>query len=209
MEREPLVIRVALARLRALTRAVFWSVPACGSGLTVTLIFRRLDFHPTGLSNRLVDYGIAVTLLPLALLAIFAAIKTLRWLLLCGWPGATGVYASEETLILRLGPFGTRRYDAARIDVRYPFELSGDLEEGTFESFLPEEEQFANLLPRIAHPDSSEPLNLVMLRYVGGSESGMADALRPVLQMWRAREDQALRSRRANSGPASRSSPRE
>ncbi len=186
MEREPLVIRVPLARLRALTRAVFWSVVSCAAGLAVTMIFGRLQFHPTGISNRLVDYSIAVTLLPLAPLAIFSAIRALRWLALCVWPGALGVYASEEALILRLGSFGTRRYDAARLDVRYPFELSGDIDDGAFEAFLPQEEQLASLLPRITHPDARQPLNLVMLRYAGGSESELAHRLRPMLDKWRA-----------------------
>lgn len=185
-EHECPIIRVPVARLRAWTRAVLWSVAACVPGATVVLIFGRLDFRPTGISNGLLDYAIGFAVLPLALLAIVSAVKALRWLLLCVWPGTVGVYASEEALMMRLGSFGTQRYDAARLDVRYPSEFSADVDDGGVEAFLSMEEQRTSFLPRITHPESTEPLNVVILRYVSGSESEVAGMLRPVLDKWRA-----------------------
>lgn len=185
-EHECPIIRVPVARLRAWTRAVLWSVAACVPGVAVALILGRLDFRPTGISNGLLEYAIGFAVLPLALLAILSAVKTLRWLLLCVWPGPVGVYAGADALILRLGAFGTRRYDATRLDVRYPSELSGDVDDSGFEAFLSIEEQIASFLPRITHPESTEPLNVVILRYVSGSEYEVAGMLRPVVDRWRA-----------------------
>ncbi len=196
-EHEGPIIRVPVARLRAWTRAVLWSVAACVPGVAAALILGRLDFRPTGVSNSLLEYAIGFTILPLALLAILSAVKTLRWLLLCVWLGPVGVYASADALILRLGAFGTRRYDAARLDVRYPSEFSADVDDGGFEAFLSMEEQLAGFLPRIRHPESIEPLNVVILRYVNGSESEVAGMLRPVLDKWRT--GQADRARGAAS----------
>jgi hypothetical protein len=48
------------------------------------------------------------------------------------------------------------------------------------------EEQLASFLPRITHPESTEPLNVVILRHVSGSESEVADMLRPAVDKWRA-----------------------
>ncbi len=186
VEHECTVIRVPVSRLRAWTRAVLWSVATCVPGVAVALIFGRLDFRPTGISNGLLDYAIGFAVLPLALLAMVSAVTTLRWLLLCVWPGPVGIYASEEALILRLGSFGTRRYDAARLDVRYPFEFSADADDGGFEAFLSQDEQLASFLPRITHPESTERLNMVILQYISGSESDVAGLLRPVLDGWRA-----------------------
>ncbi len=188
------IIRVPVARLRAWTRAVLWSVATCVPGVAVALIFGRLDFRPTGISNSLLDYAIGFAVLPLALLAIVSAVKTLRLLLLCVWPGPVGVFASEEALILRLGPFGTRRYDAARLDVRYPFEFSADADDGGFEGFLSQDHQLASFLPRITHPESTERLNVVIMRYVSGSESDVAGMLRPVLDKWRMGQADQIRA---------------
>lgn len=184
---EGLIVHVPVARPKALTHAVLWGGLALVLGVTTVMIYERLEFRPTGVSNRLVDYSIAVAAFPIALAAVFVAMRSLRWLLLCVWPGPLGVYAGEDALVLRLGSFGTQRYDAARLDVRYPFELSADADEGDFEAFLPEQEQLAKLLPRIAHPEASEPLNVVILRYAGMSQTEAASAFGPILERWRAR----------------------
>ena len=80
-------------------------------------------------------------------------------------------------------------YDAVRLDVRYPFELSADTVNGSFEAFLPQEEQIARFLPRLLHPDAREPLNQVILRFAGGREEEIAAAMRPAVEQWRARAE--------------------
>ena len=179
------VVVLPVARGRAASRVVLWSVLAILLGITTILIYGQLNFVPTGVSNRLVDYSIAAISLPIPLIAVWTALKSLRWLLLALWPTRVAVVADGDSLTLRLGPFGTRTYAAPRLDVRYPFELSQDEEGGGFEAFLPEEEQRSKLVPRMLHPESREPLNRVILRYVKDSEEEAAQALRPLIDHWR------------------------
>lgn len=179
------VVVLPIARGRAASRAVLWSVPAILLGVTTFLISRQLIFVPTGVSNRLVDYSLAVVSLPIPLIGLWTTLKALRWLLLSIWPARLAVVADADSLTLRLGPFGTRTFDSPRLDIRYPFELSQDSEGGGFEAFLPEEEQRSKLLPRMLHPDSPEPLNRVIIRFVKNSEEEAAKAIRPHIDHWR------------------------
>jgi len=178
-------VTLPASRSRAASRALLWSAPTALLGATTALIYGRLNFVPSGISNRFVDYSLAVAASPIPLAAVLSLIKALRWWLLCLWPTPVGVFADRSHLQFQLGPFGSRRYDTARMEVRYPFELAGEAEAGSFEAFLPEEQQFATLLPRITHPDAPEPLNRVILRFAAASEADAASALRPVLELWR------------------------
>lgn len=149
-------------------------------------IARMIDFQPSAVSSRAVALSLALAALPLALGAIACALKALQWLLLGMWPGSVGICASRDALRLRLGPFGNRSFDAGRLDVRYPFELEGEAQDGSFEAFLPEEEQRARLLPRITHPDATEPVNLMILKHTAGAEEAVTKTLRPMFDLWRA-----------------------
>ncbi|MEK7730973.1 MAG: hypothetical protein AAB363_03870 [Planctomycetota bacterium] len=179
------VVVLPVARARAASRALVCSVPAFLLGITTILIFGRLNFNPSGVSNRLVDYSMAAISLPIPLIAAWTALKALRWLLLALWPARVAVVAEVDSLTLRLGPFGTRAYDTPRLDIRYLFELSQDADGGGFEAFLPEDEQRAKLLPRILHPAAREPLHRVILRFVKESEPDAARTLRPLIDRWR------------------------
>jgi hypothetical protein len=194
---DPIVLPVA--RARAAGRALVWSVPAGLLGVTSFLIYTSLHFVPSGVSNRLVDYSVALISLPIPLTALWSVFKGGCWLLLSLWPVPVGVFADERTLTLRLGPFGTRSYDAARMDIRYPFELSQDDEGGGFEAFLPEEEQRMRLLPRILHPNAREPLNRVILRFVQPSEEEAVRSLRPLLDYWRTRHSERSEESRSEA----------
>jgi len=179
------IVVLPIARGRAATRALVCSVPAFLLGIATVLIYGRLNFVPTGVSNRLVDYSIAALSLPIPLISLWMTLKAVRWLLLALWPTRAAVVAEADTLTLRLGPFGTRTYDAQRLDVRYLFELSQDADEGGFEAFLPEEQQRDKFLPRILHPAAREPLNRIILRFVKESEPDAARTLRPLIDRWR------------------------
>ena len=177
-------IFVPLARGRAATRAILWSVPALLLGAAVFVVYSRLHFVPTAVSNRIVDYAVAVAALPLPILALICAIRTVRYVLAVVWPSPVGVYADAQALELRLGPFGTAAYPAGELAIRYPFELSGD-DDGGFEAFLPEEEQMARLLPRITHPRAKRSIHRTILHFMAGGESEIAQALRPAIELWR------------------------
>lgn len=181
------IVVLSVSRGRAASRALLCSVPAILLGITTILIYTRLNFVPTGVSNRLVEFSIAAISLPIPLMALWTTLKSLRWLLLALWPASLAVVANYDSLTLRLGPFGARTYDAPRLEVRYAFELSQDEEGGGFEAFLPEEEQRSRLLPRILHPDARGPLQRVILRFVKEPESDAARTLRPIIDLWRGR----------------------
>jgi len=193
------VVVLPIARSRAAGRALVWSVPAGLLGVTSFLIYTSLHFVPSGVSNRLVDYSVALISLPIPLTALWSVFKGGCWLLLSLWPAPVGVFADERTLTLRLGPFGTMGYDAARLDLRYPFELSQDDEGGGFEAFLPEEEQQMRLLPRILHPSAREPLNRVILRFVQPSEEEAVRSLHPLLDHWRTRHSERSEESRSEA----------
>jgi len=187
-ERNP-TVHLKIDRGRSLGKAFLW-MPLTGlTGLLAYLICRDLPFTTTGTSNRLVEYAIALIALPLPVLSAWSAWKALQWLTFTLWPGTLEIQASERGLVLQLGPFGTRRFDAARLVVKYPFELSADLDGGGFEAFLPEERQRSTLLPGILHPDSPKPLNHEILRFSSLDETRVAGTLRACIAVWRGETD--------------------
>lgn len=181
MSEEPNIPIVVLpvSRTKALTRAIAWGAPAVVCALVTVGMFGRINLAPSGLSNRLVEYCLALCTLPVAVGAAAFGVLATRWFLLAVWPGKLGVFAGPKELILRLGSFGTRRFDADRLDVKYPFELELDVSECGVEDFLPEEEQRATLVPRITFPGVKEPIRLTILRFADLAESEIATTIRP------------------------------
>lgn len=184
-----MTVLIPVSRLRAWSRALLRAVVAALLAVTTSLAYGRLSFAPTGTNNRIVDYSILVLVLPVALFAVVCTFSSARWLLLACWPGRLGVFASADELILRLGPFGTQRFAAAGLELRYPFELSMDAADGVFEALLPEEEQLARFLPRIRHPNARDSLDRKILRFSCGTEDRIATTLRPVFDVWRTGDD--------------------
>ena len=172
---------LSVARGRVLVRGLLWAVGAVLVGFGVLTVVSGLDFKPTGVSNRLVEYSIAAVLIPFGAGAIWCAVTAVRWMLLAAWPGAVGVFVGADALVLRLGPWGTRRLEWDSLDVRYWFEHDPDELEGLVEAFLPEEVQRAQFLPQIRCPGESESINRMLLRTTGRSEQEAADALRDAL----------------------------
>lgn len=166
-----------------------WGTPAALSLAAAAIVFRDLRLAPTGASNAIVDWGIALAAFPLAVLGLGCAFAASRWALAACWPAPLGIVADATALTFRLGPFGNRAYDAARLDVKYLFELSSDGEDEGYEAFLPEEAQRSSLLPRIVHPFARERLDRSILKYADGDESAAAIALRPILDHWRRTSD--------------------
>ena len=178
------MVSVPVSRSRALLRAAIWGVPSVLLGLASFSIYTRLHFIPSGISNRFVDYALALATAPLPLAGLWTAIKALRWLLLFAWAGAIEIVASPTSIDFRLGPFGRKIFQVADLDIRYPFEWIDDEDEGAFESFLPEEQQRATLLPRIVHPHIKSPLQRAILQFAVGDEAEIARALRPMIERW-------------------------
>lgn len=179
-------ITIPVSRSRALFRAAIWGVPAVLLGLASVSIYTRLHFIPSGISNRFVDYAFAMAAAPLPLMGLWTALKSLRWLMLFAWGGAIEIVASPTSIDFRLGSFGRKVFQVTDLDIRYPFELIDDEDEGGFESFLPEEQQRATLLPRIVHPNIKSPLQRTILQFAVGDEAQVAGALRPMIEHWQA-----------------------
>ena len=167
-------------------RGILWGMPAAILIATLYLTLRAIDFTPSAVSSRWVSYSIVLALIPVALAAAAATWTALRWLLLALWPGQLGIFADPDALTLRLGPFGTRRYPADQLDIRYPYELIDDDDaDGGFEAYLPEEQQRAQFLPRITHTAMATPLNRELLRFTALPEPAAVRIVRPVLDVWR------------------------
>lgn len=182
------------SRSRAWMNGLIRGAGASISGFLVALILVRLDFSTTAISNRIVDFALAVVSLPLVMAALVWGIQAIRWLALALWPAAIGAFASASGLTLRFGPFGTSTYPASELDVRYLFELGEEESDGSYEALLPEEEQRAQFVPRLAHPAATQPLDRVIIRFVAGSEADMAASLRPVVDRWRSERPEQAQS---------------
>lgn len=182
---ETALATLALSRGYTVSRALLRAIPALALLVVGIWIYRGLVFVPSGTSNRIVDYSIAVILLPVLLIAVILAVAAFRLILLACWPGTQGVFAFADSLVLRLGPYGTRRYDAARLDIRYPFEMSADEEGDSYEALLPMEWQVEQLFPSVTHPEAEEPLDRQIRRFAGRTEIDLVRLLRPAIDHYR------------------------
>ena len=171
-----------------MTWAILWTVPTAMLGGAAILLFGRVDIPPTGVNSPFVEYSVALLALLMMIATLIVGWLMLRAVLLAIWPSRVGIDATAEDLTLRLGPYGTRRYPANELEVRYPFELleAGEIDEGTFEAYLPEERQRAEVLPRIVHRRADEPISRTILNFTNISEKEVAGLLRPYINAWRA-----------------------
>lgn len=185
----PVVLHVS--RVNALLGGMLWAALAAVLGAATRAAYHDLVFPPPGQVNRLVDLSIAILALPLPLGGLFGVVAACRWSLLGAWPGDVGVFASAGELVLRLGPFGTKRYKAVELTIAYPFELVEEESDGGVEAHLPIEQQLDSLLPRITHPTAGAPINQMILKFVSMDESAIASELYPVIAMWRSEENAA------------------
>lgn len=178
-------IFVPIGRTRAITRALLRLAPALVVATISWSVLANVRLSGSGGSTPIIDVALALLVVPFGLGAIALGLSGLRWLALALWPRRAGVHADPVAVTLALGPFGTRRYQTDRLEVRYLFECSDDDEVDTFEALLPEEEQIRRFLPIMRHPDAREPLNRVVLRFAAGPESAVARTLRPMIALWR------------------------
>lgn len=158
------------------------------AGVTI-VVYPKLDVSAANSVNRLVACATALVALPAPLTALICGFKFLRYAALWMWPGRVCVFADARVLVFALGPFGTRRFDAARLETQYPFEqLEADGEAEGFEAFLPQDEQIARLVPWLSHPEatpSTLSIHRTLLRFCAGDEAEIAARLRPAIDAWR------------------------
>jgi len=176
---------VPFGRAKAATRSLLRLAAATVILTLAWTVLSPMKFTGGEPASLIVTIALALVIVPFGLVGVIMAISGLRWLAAACWPKPLGIEADATTLTLALGPFGTRRYDTARLDIRYPFELDDDEQGNTFEGLLPEERQIREFLPNMRHPDTRDSIDRVMLRFVDGTERDVAGALRPVLAIWR------------------------
>ena len=179
----PISVSLRVDRIRALGRGLVWLTAAIPLLLIFLSLYSRLDFTTTGVHSLLVEASLAVMALPIGAGAVLCAVRGFQFLLLGLWIGETVIEADAHQLTLRLGPFGKSVYPVNELDIKYPFELSGDDE--SFEAFLPEETQRTTMLPRILHPSAKEPINRTMLRFAKGTEAEIVQRMRPWVEQIR------------------------
>jgi len=187
----PESIFVPIRRASSMARALLRLAPAVAMAAALWFVLMNLSFARGGSSSTIVDVAVAVALVPFLLCTVALGVTGLRWLALACWPRPTGIRADATELTLALGPFGTRRYESDQLEIRYLFEQDEHEEPDTFEALLPPETQIRSLLPTMRHPTAKEPLDRVVMRFVGGSESTVAQTLRPMLARWRNEDDTA------------------
>lgn len=84
------------------------------------------------------------------------AISACRWLLLAAWPASVGVWCEPRDLVLRFGPFGTHRFDVARVGL-----LESD---GDDDAWIDDDEL---VLRGIRHPGFAGDLAEEVVRFCG------------------------------------------
>ena len=187
---EFLEVKLPVSRGNGLVRGLLWCVAGAITGQATALVVRGLRFSPSGVSNQMEDYALALLMLPIGLAAAACIFSGGRWLLLAAWPAPLGMRATKSALHLDLGPFGGRRFSADRFTIRYPFEFD-DADDGGFEACLPEEQQIATLLPQMRHPDSGQPVDRVILRFTTLPLQEVVRILGPAIERWRTRPNDA------------------
>ena len=175
-----------VSRGRSLVRAVLMLSGALASAFLVFVVGEGLKFRPSAVSNRIEDYALACLMIPVAVMAAYLAWRGAAWLALACWPGRLGIEVSNQSITFRTGPFGTVVYDARRLVVAYPYQLSADDESMCFEKFLPQQEQERCFLPRITHPDARRSIRQDILRFAKGAEPSITEQLLPFISRWRA-----------------------
>lgn len=173
---------VPVSRSRAFERALFRLGPGAFLLCAGWWVIGRLNLTPSAVSNRITEYSLLAICLPIMLTALAAALTGFRWLLLALWPARIGIAADADAVVFHLGPMGTKRYDATRIEVRYLFELPRDAaieDDMIYESLLPARVQMDNHLPYMSHPAAPQRLDRLIIHYARASEKQLAATLRP------------------------------
>lgn len=178
-------IRIGASRGLALERALLFLGPGVLLLVICFGVAQGLRFRPSGVSNRIGDYSLAIVMLPVALGGLVIAGMGLRWLAMAVWPGWLGIVADADGLSFHLGPMGSARYCAGELDVRYLFELLGEDGEGDaelYEALTDPQEQMASMLPRIRCARSAKSLERRIVRFTRMGEQELAALLRPFIE---------------------------
>lgn len=182
---EPLLyLRLPADRTAGLLRIVLM-LPA--GALLLIVSARRLgdfDFTPSPASSFMVELSWAFLALAGAWVGLILSFVGFRWLVYAAWPGRMGVTITGQEIDIALGPFGRRRLDLARMAAVYRFEMD-DEDATSTEDFMEPEEEIANTLPTISHPDYPVSVNRMLQKYIAGQPHDHREQLQPLVALLR------------------------
>ena len=168
-------------RRRAALRAVIFLFP----GFFVVWLFAsltsRLEFVPSGVSNRITEYALAFIYLTIALGGVALAWRGLYWLTVALWPRPVCVVADADAIRFELGPMGRQCYDLTRISAVYPFDEPEEGDDGVYEALRDPEKYAAEHLPKMTHPDAVSHLDVMIRHLVTADEITLARRLKPII----------------------------
>lgn len=111
-----------------------------------------------------------VALLVITLSLVWSAV---RWIRLAAWRGDLGIRVDEDAIDMRLGPFGTARYDWRDIRV----EINGGFDPEMIE-MMPDDA----FVPCLRHPASDEDLSAGIQRFSRIPSESLTRLLRPYVR---------------------------
>jgi len=175
-----IIVTIPVSRGRAWERAALRIGPGVVTAFLSAHALGRLNFAPSGISNRITDYALAMILVPIALVGLALVVFGLRWLLMSMWFGKLEIVGTEDALTFRLGPLGAQRYTLEELTVYYPFEFCPEEElEGVYESLLDPAVQMEEYLPHIVRRRDSARLDPRIPGLAALREKQCAALLRP------------------------------
>ncbi len=182
------MIQLAASRARLLSIAVLWASASSVLVLLCFLLYGRIEFQASGMRSLAVDLSFVVASIPLGLAALVAIWKTFRSLLVVLWPGFVGIKLCDKQLRFYYGPFNCRVFETASLDIRYPFEFSVDDMEGHVEAFLPKQQQYETMLPRMTQVGGDVKVDRLIQKLLGRSDEEIAAVMRPMIEQWYSRK---------------------
>ncbi|MCK6457350.1 MAG: hypothetical protein L6Q92_12580 [Phycisphaerae bacterium] len=133
---------LAVDRGAAAARAGWLGGFAAVLAFVLVAAFRAVRWQPMWTNDRATVVALAFVFAVVACMVAAVACRAISWLLLAIWPRHVGIEVSSDAIVLRLGPFGVRRLDAARL-------RSEPNPEAEFDALTPDDDP---MLPRITHP---------------------------------------------------------
>jgi len=168
-------------RMRAARRGVTFLFPGAGIVMLFGALISGLDFVPSGVSNRIIDYSLAFIYFMAALGGVALLWRGFYWLCVASWPRPVCVIADADAIRFELGPMGRQRYDLARIRAVYPFDEPEEADDGVVEALRDPEKYAAEHLPRLTHPDAVSHLDVMIRHLVTADEITLTRRLKPII----------------------------
>ncbi len=202
---------ILLSRTQAMERALIRLAPGVLGIIGAYLVVRGLNFRTSAVDNRIIEYCVALLMIPIVLSGVALVVVGIKWAIFSLWPGRLAVTTGPQGLLFELGPFGREIYPPEELNVQYLFEISMDAanDDDLYESLLPEEEQMATKLPRISHhaptdhpgpsearaaspaqPPAAGHLERRILYFSANSERELVVALQPFVAYMRRNRDE-------------------